>query len=81
MYIIVDVNLTFILNVLSESNILPSCHWFLLKKMWVFSHEMVFIENQAALPCVTMWEHARAFAATIYQCTNQCTNFLYSFCH
>ena len=31
--------------------------------MLVFSHKMVFIENEAALLCVTMWERARAFAA------------------
>ena len=32
---------------------------------------MVFIKNEAALLCVTMWERARAFAATV-----QCKNFL-----
>ena len=31
--------------------------------MLVFSHKMVFIENEAALLYVTMWERARAFAA------------------
>ena len=32
----------------------------LLKRMLVFSHKMVFIENEAALLCVTMREGARA---------------------
>ena len=47
---------------------------FLLKKMLVFSHKMVFTKNEAALPCATMRERARAFAATIY-----CITFWYSF--
>ena len=34
--------------------------------MLVFSHKVVVIENETALLCVTMWGHARAFAATIY---------------
>ena len=38
---------------------------FLLKRMLRFSHNMVFIKNEAALLCVTMLEHARAFVATI----------------
>ena len=29
------------------------------------SSKMVFIETEAALLCVTMWERARALAATI----------------
>ena len=33
--------------------------------MLVFSHKMVFIENEAALLCATMRECAREFAATI----------------
>ena len=33
--------------------------------MLVFSHKMVFIENEAALLYVNMWKRARAFAATI----------------
>ena len=33
--------------------------------MLVVSHKMVFIENEAALLCVTIREHARSFAATI----------------
>ena len=55
MYIIADVNkisktvernLTFILNVLSESSIhFTSFQWFLLKRMLVFSHKMFFIKN------------------------------------
>ena len=35
------------------------------KGILVFSHKMVFSENDGPLLCVTMWEHARAFAATI----------------
>ena len=33
--------------------------------MLVVSHKMAFIENEAALLCVTMWERARSFTATI----------------
>ena len=33
--------------------------------MFVFSLKIVFIENEAVLLCVTIWERARAFAATI----------------
>ena len=33
--------------------------------MLVFSHKMVFIENEAALLRVTMQKRARIFAATI----------------
>ena len=33
--------------------------------MLLFSHKMVFIENEAALLCVTMQECAKTFAATI----------------
>ena len=40
--------------------ILPSFQQFLLKRILVFSHKMVFIENEAALLCVTMREGARA---------------------
>ena len=59
-------NLTFILNVLSESSIhFTSFQWFLLKRMLVFSHKMFFIKNEAMLLCVTMRERARAFVATI----------------
>ena len=32
----------------------------LAKRILVFSHKMVFIENEAALLCVTMREHTRA---------------------
>ena len=39
--------------------ILPSFQQFLLKRILVFSHKMVFIENEAALLCVTMRERAR----------------------
>ena len=39
--------------------ILPSFQQFLLEKILVFSHKMVFIENEAALLCVTMREHTR----------------------
>ena len=55
------------LNVLSESSI----HFYLafnsswLKRMFAFSHKMVFIENEAALLCVTMRERARIFGATV----------------
>ena len=51
-------NLIFILNVLSGSSIY-------LTLLLIVSHKMVFIENKTALLCVTMREHARAFAATI----------------
>ena len=34
--------------------------------MLVFSHKMVFAENEAALLCVTMRERAREFAVTIW---------------
>lgn len=37
----------------------------LLKSMLVFSHETVFIENEAALLCVTIRERATEFADTI----------------
>ena len=33
--------------------------------MLLVSHEVVFIENEAVLLCVTMRERRRAFAATI----------------
>ena len=74
MHIIADVNkisktvqrnLTFILNVLSESSIhFNSFQWLLLKRM-LFSHKMVFIKNEAALLCVTMRERAGAIVGTI----------------
>ena len=38
---------------------------YLLKRMLVASHKMVFIENEAVLLCVTMRERAREFTATI----------------
>ena len=41
---------------------LPSFQQLLLKRMLVFSHKMVFIENEAALLCVTMRECARTCA-------------------
>ena len=34
--------------------------------MLVFSHKIVFIENEAALLYVTMRERARKFASTIW---------------
>ena len=37
--------------------------------MLVFSHKIVFIENEAALLCATMRERAKAFAAAIYYTT------------
>ena len=40
--------------------ILPSFQQFLLKRILVFSHKMVFIKNEAALLSVTMWERSRA---------------------
>ena len=56
----------FIWNVRWESSI----HFIQLsividKKILVFSHEIVFIEIEAALLSVTMRERAMAFAATI----------------
>ena len=44
--------------------------------MLVFSHKIVFIENEAALLCVTMRERARKFASTIW-----CITIWYSFYH
>ena len=44
---------------------LPSFQLFLLKGMLVFSHKIVFIENETALLGVTMRERARGFAGTI----------------
>ena len=62
-----QLNLTFILNFRSERSIhLLGFEYFLLKEMLVFSHKMVFIKNESALPCVTMREGAKAFAATIF---------------
>ena len=49
--------------------ILHSFQSFLLKGMLVFSLEMVFIETETALLCVTMRERARALAATTYYTT------------
>ena len=59
-------DITFILNVLSESSIrFASFQQFLLKGMLLVSHKMVFNKNEAVLLCTTMRERARAFAATI----------------
>ena len=59
-------NLTFILNVLSESNIyFTQLSMVLANKMLVYSHKTVFNKNEAALLCVTMPERPRTFAATI----------------
>ena len=33
--------------------------------MLVFLNKMVFIKNEAALLCITMWERGKAFIATI----------------
>ena len=57
--------------------ILPSFQQFLLKRILIFSHKMVFIENE--LLCVIMREHARIFAATI-QSTTFCAIKTFSFC-
>ena len=56
--------------------ILPSFQWFLLKRMLLVSHKLVFIKREAVLLSVSMWERAKAFAATIY-----CVILWYSFCH
>ena len=40
--------------------ILPSFQQFLLKRILVFSHKTVFIENEAALLCLTMRELGKA---------------------
>ena len=45
--------------------ILPSFQYFFLKGMLVYSHKMVFIENEAASLFVNMPERPRTFAATI----------------
>ena len=45
--------------------IFPSFEWFLLRRMLLVSHKVVFIKYEAVLLCVTMQERARAFAATI----------------
>ena len=47
--------------------ILPSIQQFWLKRMLVFSHKIVFIENEAAILCLTMLGRAKLFASTI-QC-------------
>ena len=44
--------------------------------MLLVSYKVVFIENEAVLLCVTIWECARVFAATI-----SCVTFWYSFYH
>ena len=44
--------------------------------MLLVLHKVFFIGNEAVLLCETMWEHARAFAATI-----SCITFWCSFCH
>ena len=53
--------LTFILIFFKET-FLPTFQYFLLKRMLLVSHKMVFIENEASLLCVTMGECSRAFA-------------------
>ena len=45
--------------------ILPSFQKLLLKEMLVVLHNMVFIGKKAALLCVTMREHGKAFASAI----------------
>ena len=58
--------LIFILNVLCKSSIhFTHFQYFLLKRLFVFSNNMVFIESEAVLLCVTMRERARLYAATI----------------
>ena len=48
----VQCELTFILNVLSEYSIhLPSFQLFLLKRMLLVSHKVVFTKNEAVLLC------------------------------
>ena len=68
---IVPGNLTFILNVLSESS-----NYFaqLSIKCCYFHIKGFFIEDEAVLLCATMRERAKAFAAAIYY-----TTFWYSF--
>ena len=54
-------NHIFTLNVLLEPSInFTQLQQFLLKRILVFSHKMVFTENEAALLCVTTRERARA---------------------
>ena len=61
-------DLTFILNVLSVSSIhFAYFSRVLVETMLLVSHKIVFIENEAALLCVTMRKRAKEFAATI-QC-------------
>ena len=61
-YKTVQCELTFILNVLSQSSI----HSFivLVKKM-LLSHKVFFIENEPVLLSVTMRERATAFATAV----------------
>ena len=33
--------------------------------MFLVSHKVIFIENEAVVLCVTIWESARGFAAII----------------
>ena len=62
----VQPNLTFILNILSELSIHFSQISIVIakKNVGLFTYRF-FIENDAALLCVTVRERAREFAATI----------------
>ena len=62
----VQAELIFISNAFSESTIhFDYLSKVLPKKMLLVSYEVVFIENEAVLLCVTMRERARAFTAAI----------------
>ena len=59
-------DLTFILNVLSESSIHSALFLIVLGKKNVDSSlKLVFIKSEAVLLCLTLRERARVFAATI----------------
>ena len=45
--------------------ILPSFQEFLLKRMFLVSHKVVFIENEAVFLCASMQERAGRFVAAI----------------
>ena len=60
----VQCNFSFILMFFQNlALILPSFQQFLLKRMLVFSHKIVLIENKAALLCVTMRERVQGICS------------------
>ena len=78
----VQSNLIFILNVLSESSIqFTQLSIVLAKKILVFSHKMVFIENEPALLahlCGNVQGHLQLFSVKVFDIASAIKNF--SFC-